>query len=183
MSSIIDRDSNPNSLKRSISISLDTYNDLFSDFDPRPYSSRNISDDFIEELKKVSLENEFSISEILLIIPVDFRNEETESIIIKRLHSFIKANYQYHNLNKNELIKKGSIFLLSGTLLLIGAGYISFLKLDDFISHLILVMLEPAGWFLTWNGLDLVFTGSYKSKSDLVFYSKILRSKISFNNL
>jgi hypothetical protein len=44
-------------------------------------------------------------------------------------------------------------------------------------------MLEPAGWFLTWNGLDLVFTGSYNSKSDLVFYSKILRSKISFNNL
>ena len=133
--------------------------------------------------KKVSLENEFSISEILLIIPVDFRNEETESIIIKRLHSFIKANYQYHNLKKNELIKKGAIFLLSGTLLLIGAGYISFLKLDDFISHLILVMLEPAGWFLTWNGLDLLFTGSYKSISDLVFYSKILRSKISFNNL
>ena len=33
---------------------LDNYNDLFSDFDPRHYSNRALSQDFLEELKRAS---------------------------------------------------------------------------------------------------------------------------------
>ena len=35
-----------------ISIVLDSYDDLFSDFDPRPYRIRALSDDFLLECKK-----------------------------------------------------------------------------------------------------------------------------------
>lgn len=40
-----------------ISIWLDNYDDIFSDFDPRPYSQRSLSDDFLAEAKKI--EHEF----------------------------------------------------------------------------------------------------------------------------
>lgn len=36
----------------SISLWIDSYDDIFSDFDPRHFSLRNISDDFLYEVKK-----------------------------------------------------------------------------------------------------------------------------------
>jgi hypothetical protein len=35
-----------------ISIWLDSYNDIFSDFDSRPFSERTVSDDFLSEVRK-----------------------------------------------------------------------------------------------------------------------------------
>ena len=43
-----------NNLDYSISLWIDSYDDIFSDFDPRPFSARNISDDFLYEVKKTS---------------------------------------------------------------------------------------------------------------------------------
>ena len=37
-----------------ISLIIDTYDDIFSDFDPRPYSQRALSDDFLLEARKAS---------------------------------------------------------------------------------------------------------------------------------
>ena len=34
-----------------ISLILDTYDDMFSSFDPRPYSQRALSEDFLSEAK------------------------------------------------------------------------------------------------------------------------------------
>ena len=39
--------------KTQISLWLDDYADIFSDFDPRPFSQRALSDDFLNEAKKV----------------------------------------------------------------------------------------------------------------------------------
>ena len=43
-------------LLRDISIWLETYDDIFSDFDPKAYSERVLSDDFLVEIRKVSYE-------------------------------------------------------------------------------------------------------------------------------
>src|ERR1035437_3645551 len=70
-----------------VSIWLDGYDDIFSDFDPRPYSERSLSDDFIAEAKKVSREKLLKINELNLLIPDSKRNAEQESVIIKNLHA------------------------------------------------------------------------------------------------
>ena len=35
---------------------LDDFDDIFSDFDPRPYSARELSDDFLDEVRKIAAE-------------------------------------------------------------------------------------------------------------------------------
>lgn len=40
--------------KAEISLVLDTYDDIFSDFDPRPYGERALSSDFLDEAKKAA---------------------------------------------------------------------------------------------------------------------------------
>ena len=68
-----------------ISLILDGYEDLFSDFDPRPYSKRTLSDDFIFECKKAVRENkvEFHNLELRLLIP-KYKRKTNEEVIIRR---------------------------------------------------------------------------------------------------
>src|SRR4051812_46940136 len=83
--------------KAELSIWLDTYDDIFSDFDPRPYSERALSDDFINEARKMVREKPTGTIELKLLMPSELRNNETENIIINSLHSHFKiyANQLY----------------------------------------------------------------------------------------
>ncbi len=64
-----------------ISIILDTYDDIFSDFDPRPYSERALSDDFLIEANKASRDKASGQIELIFLIPQKMRNIESENLI------------------------------------------------------------------------------------------------------
>lgn len=165
---------------RDISIWLDNYDDIFSDFDPRPYSERLLSDDFLIEVRKVCREKEELINELKLLIPAGKRNSNTEIGITKKLHThFKKSHHQYEEQYKS-LWRKGVLFAFIGMVMMLGASYISALQSDVFLMHLLLVIFEPSGWFLIWSGLDIVFYTSKQSKKELDFYSKLSKSKITF---
>jgi len=46
--------------RNDITLLLDSYNDIFSSFDPRPYSEKSLSDDLIIECKKAAIDKEES---------------------------------------------------------------------------------------------------------------------------
>lgn len=172
-----------NNLDYSISLWIDSYDDIFSDFDPRPFSARNISDDFLYEVKKVSGENDFLIKEFKLLIPNNERNLETELVITKRLHSYFTKNQYYFLGKKTTEIKKGFLYTLFGVLMMVGASLVSSLNTDKILWHTLLVIIEPAGWFLVWSGMETLINTSRKEKPELDFYNKISKSKIVFLNI
>ena len=47
-----------------ISLILESYTDIFSDFDPRPYDQRTLSDDFLLECKKAVRRKNKTISDL-----------------------------------------------------------------------------------------------------------------------
>lgn len=165
---------------RDISIWLDNYDDIFSDFDPRPYSERALSDDFIIEVRKVCKEKEEMINELKLLIPDNKRNNDYEDVIIKRLHSHFKKYHHQNETYYNKLWKKGVLFAVCGAMLMLSASYLSASGSKTFFVHLLLVIFEPAGWFLIWSGLDVIFFISKRHKRELNFYNKLSKSKISF---
>ena len=75
---------------REITIQLDTYDDIFSDFDPRPYSSRALSEDFIKEIKRHYMEDKRGRFEVHFTIPASERNIGDEGLIKKRLRMLLK---------------------------------------------------------------------------------------------
>lgn len=165
---------------RDISIWIDNYDDIFSDFDPRDFSERNISDDFLSEVKKVSRESDYRVNELKLLTPQDSRNIENENIIIKRLHAHFRKNQSYYFEELKSQNRKGILFTVIGFVLMMLASYISSLKSDSFLMHSLLVMIEPAGWFLVWAGLDQLIFYSREKKPELEFYNKFSKSKIVF---
>lgn len=166
-----------------ISLWLDSYDDIFSDFDPRLFSERNISDDFLDEIKKVSAENELSVNEIKLLLPAKNRNQDIELLIIKRLRAFFNATYHYHLIKKNNERKRGFIFIFIGIIMMTLASVISSNRTSNLLMNSLLMFVEPSGWFLVWSGMDFLIQISKKEKIELDFYEKILKSKIVFGNI
>ena len=163
-----------------ISILLDSYDSIFSDFDPSPYSERALSDDFIIQSKKISRNKSGKMMSLRLLLPADKRNEEEEKVIIKRLHSFFKSVHQELTFEVRKINKRGFYLTVAGIILMMAASYISFMNTQKFHIHFLLVLFEPAGWFLLWAGLDHLVYSSKETKKDLSFYSKMTKSEIKF---
>ena len=167
-------------LFRYISIWIDEYDDLFSDFDPRPYPERNISDDFLVEVRKVCDESKFMIGEIKLLVPEKVRNAEVEEIIKKRLHSFFRKSSAQCQLEVKRERIKGMLFTIAGFSAMIGASYLSYLKFEGPFMQIPIIILEPAGWFMVWTGLEGLIHARRQRNSELDFYLKVVKSKIQF---
>lgn len=83
-------------LENDIKIAIDSYDDLFSDFDISSYSERSISLDFKEALESKTIEPKFKTTKITLSIPKKERDNKKEQIISKRLnYFFIKKHEGY----------------------------------------------------------------------------------------
>jgi len=166
-----------------ISIWLDSYKDIFSDFDSRPLSERTVSDDFLTEVRKVCDEKSRNKIHLKLSIPENLRNTDDEKVIIKRLHLYFRNT---HHLIKNDLRQKnirGLYYIIAGTLLMLCASYISFLKPQKFYIHTLLILFEPAGWFFLWTRLEYLIYSSKSKKADLIYYNKMAEAVIRFVNL
>ena len=160
---------------------LRDYDDLFSDFDPRNYGQRALSQDFLIELKRAAFDKPDAV-QLKLIVPNSKRDKETENLIRMRLHNHFR---KHHELLVQEMIaikKKGFFMTTGGMFMLVLAAIISFLfsKSHSFLVSLLLVLLEPAGWFTAWTGLDQFYYTAKLKQPDLDFYHKMVRSAIIF---
>lgn len=165
-----------------ISLWLDSYDDIFSDFDPRPYAERALSDDFLAEAKKASRDKASGTIELQFLVPKDKRNEHQERVIKKRLRDHFRRHFQLLQKEKKDTRKKGTMFVVIGMLLMLVATFIAFNRYNEltiFMAFLV-VLLEPAGWFLFWQGLDLVIFKSKEISPEIEFYEKMTKCEISF---
>ncbi|VVB82299.1 Uncharacterised protein [uncultured archaeon] len=164
-----------------IPLILDSYDDLFSDFDPRPYHERAMSGDFLFECKKASIDKRKKIH-LRLFIPKAKRNHIDEVKIKKRMIE----HFHKHFMEKKREISKiklngfswfiaGSIMLLLSALLLKGDG--------SSLWHTVLyTFISPGGWFFMWEGLGKIFMISDEKKGEYNFYKKMSNALISFTN-
>ncbi len=163
-----------------ISVLLSSYNDIFSAFDPSEYSERALSDDFIIQAKSFSRNKDGNNMSLKILLPVSARNERDEKVIIHRLHSHFKDAYKQVQSDVKRANRKGILLTVIGISLMLAASYLSFMQQAKYHIHFLLVLFEPAGWFLLWAGLDHLVYSSKETKKDLVFYSKMTKSEIKF---
>jgi len=162
-----------------VSLWLDSYTDIFSDFDPRPFSERAISDDFIAQVKKMSKDVR-KVTVLRLLLPEGTEREEDERVIRKRLPNHFSRMCELLETESRAIRNKGVLMTLAGVTMMIIASYIYYLDLELFAMYLLLVLLEPGGWFLFWNGLDNLFTFSKDRKSDMAFFAKMSTAQVEY---
>lgn len=166
-----------------ISFSIERYDDIFSDFDPRPFSKRALSAEFLSEAERATRDKADERIELKFFVPAKKRKLADEAVIRKRLHEHFKKHFDIHVKELRGLMKEGCIFVVVGILLMIVATFILFKYQDKgFWTSFLVVLLEPGGWFLFWEGLDLLIWETKKKRPNFEFYKKMYKCKITFLN-
>ena len=164
-----------------ISLWLDNYDDIFSDFDPRPYSLRSLSDDFLLEAKKASRDKDANRLELRFLISQEHRDPKVEATIKKRLRDHFKKHMESSKKAHWNLIRQGLSFVALGILLMIMA---TFMLVSDeetnFMRGFFIVLLEPAGGFLFWEGMHLIVFESKEHLPEQDFYKQMANCEITF---
>ncbi|MFN8333627.1 MAG: hypothetical protein U0U09_00780 [Cyclobacteriaceae bacterium] len=161
---------------------IDGYNDIFSDFDPRPYAARTVSDDFIAQVKKASHEFPHRPGTFKLLVPEKARSAEDESVIRERLRSFFDQTFSRLSASIAVTRKKGIILASAGFIVLLGASYLKDMQSAKFAITFLVTLFEPAGWFLLWAGFDHFTTISKEKRSELLFYKRMEGVGIEFGS-
>lgn len=173
------------SIPETVSMRLERYNDIFSDFDIQPYSSRSLSEDFIDELKRATRDKKGGDMELVLHIPKQEQNEVHDLAIKERLTAHFKKHYHLFSEEKRRILKLGVSMVIMGILCMIAATFIIFRDPSKnlYLSFLV-VFLEPAAWFLLWEGMDQIIFNSKHMSEDLDFYRKMsnLNGRIHFKS-
>ena len=164
-----------------MSLWLDDYNDLFSDFDPRPYSKRALSDDFLTEAKRVAKETSQGKIELKLLVPAMKRNTRTENIIKKHMKEHFRKQHTHLQEKRKGILKEGVLFIISGVILMLVTTFILYKHEEvHFFLTFLSIIAEPGGWFLFWEGLNLIIFQAKERNSDMVFNHKMANSAIEF---
>ncbi|OGJ12377.1 hypothetical protein A3K82_03240 [Candidatus Pacearchaeota archaeon RBG_19FT_COMBO_34_9] len=159
---------------------LDSYSDLFSDFDPRPYSEKSLSEDFLLECRKASQDKKRDIH-IRFFLPKQKREPMDEIKIKKRM----KEHFHMHLIQSRKVIEKikvrGFAWFIAGSFLII----ITALLPNQFNSILLKILINlahPGGWFFLWEGLAKLLITTKEKRPVYEFYKKMVNSKISFSD-
>ncbi len=161
-------------------ISLNNYDEIFSDFDPRPYRVRALSADFLDEAKRANL-NSIGPIELKFFIEDGRKNLANENTIKKRLNDHFKKHYEMLAGERMQLIKQGLGFAFLGIIMMLLATFIMLGGSEKtFLTAFFIVIFEPAGWFLFWEGMYLAIFDSRMRKTDYAFYRRMQNFTVTF---
>ncbi|NYZ79805.1 hypothetical protein H0N95_00975 [Candidatus Micrarchaeota archaeon] len=168
--------------KSEVSLWLDTYDDVFSDFDPRPYDHRALSDDFLQEAKRATRELEPGVLELRFLMPAHERDYSEENVVRHRLHEHFRKHATRLEKEMKWIVVKAAIFVIFGFLMLLMAAFLKESMAKTFIFYFMIVVLEPSGWFMVWYGMDQIFYSSKEINPDLTFYERMAKAEITFDS-
>lgn len=163
-----------------LSLWLDSYDDIYSDFDSRHYSRRRISEDFIDELRNAFKFRTEKTDDLVLLLPQPVRQEELENAISVSLKEQVQKRLNIFKSKSAALYKKGILLLIVGIVLLLISSFIIYKSYQSYWFVMLRVILEPAGWFMIWNGLESLFYQLKDMKRELSFYKILGELKIHF---
>jgi hypothetical protein len=165
-------------LDKDIPLILNSYNDIFSIFDPRPYSQKALSKDFIFECQKASEDKKGEI-ELKILVKREERNSKDEEVITKR----IKEHFRKHFLEKKKELFNlrliGLMWFFVGCFLIVLTTFL-IPKDNEFLIRLLIAIAHPAGWFFLWEGMGKIIIHSKDKKQEHIFNKKMSNVKITF---
>jgi hypothetical protein len=165
-----------------LSLWLDDYHDLYSDFDSRHYLKRRISEDFIDELKSALTYRKESPEALVLLLPAPARNPEAESLIPQSVKEQFRGRLDILGQKASNAMKHGIQLLLAGIAIMIIDSIIFYKSEPTYLAGLASIIMEPAGWFMIWNGLEFLIYKYRSIKKEMSFYETVVRLSIRFED-
>ncbi|MCP4650895.1 MAG: hypothetical protein GY853_12565 [PVC group bacterium] len=162
-------------------IAIDTWDDVFSDFDPRPLSERTLSEDFIIELRQRYRETSRGNFIVTICAPRGLSDKKSERTVAKRL----KRHFLHRALiRKKENIRiriRGIVFVLCGISFLTFLTLAAYYKLfSELVIDVLSIVVMPLGWFGIWEGFSKLVDIKPALVQEEMFYLKLSKAQYRF---
>lgn len=156
-------------------IAIDHYDDIFSDFDPSPYETRLLSEDFLHELSRRYSQKKKGDFIVNFTLPASERSEKTESLIRKRFKDYFKQELKNLEKIQKDKMFEGILRLLVGVIL-----SILLIAIPELDITPILTIFSVLLWYALWSGFELIFDSSRKMRRKMIFAEKLMKAKYNF---
>jgi len=118
-----------------------------------------------------------------LFLPKKKRDLLEEIKIKKRL----KEHFNKHLREKRKEISgmkvEGAFWTFMGAIMMVIGAFFLYKPDLSFAVHLLITLVQPAGWFFLWEGLAKILISPHEKMPDFNFYKKMSSAEISFANL
>ncbi|MFH0737861.1 MAG: hypothetical protein V1827_04345 [Candidatus Micrarchaeota archaeon] len=156
-------------------IALDGYDDIFSDFDPSPYETRLLSEDFIIELRRRHAAKDKGSFVVKLTLPGSLRSDKTESLIKKRIRDHFRFRYRELEVSRKEKIRHGAFLLLLGIALSASLIFIPLLETVPFLTIFSVLI-----WYTMWSGFEKLLEPSRRLGKKISFAERFMKAEYAF---
>jgi len=164
-----------------VAIAIDTWDDVFSDFDPRPLSERTLSEDFIIELRQRYRETSKGDVVVTICAPGFLEDKKSERTVAKRLKRHFLHRALLRKKEINRIRARGLVFVLCGicflTFLTLTAYYQLF---NELVINILSIVVMPLGWFGIWEGFSKIVDITPAYLQEEFFYKKLSKAQYRF---
>jgi hypothetical protein len=169
---------------KEISIAIDTWDDIFSDFDPRPLNIRALSEDFIAELKKRYRETRKGDFLVTIYAPISLKSAESEKAVTQRLKKHFKHRSMQRQKELNRIRRRGIIFVIMG---ICSLGFLTistyFQLFRELAIEILSIVFMPLGWFGIWEGFSKIVDASPIFLQEEILFNKLSRAFYQFRHI
>lgn len=165
-----------------ISLWLDSYDDIYSDFDSRHYLKRRISEDLIDELQSSLKYIPGRTENLQLLLPHNQRKMDIEKEIAFSIKEQFNKRLDILKQSARNIYNRGLMLVMLGVLVMAIDSLIAYKGYSSYLMTVLRIILEPAGWFLIWNGLDFLLYEYRKTKKDIDFFDILSQLNIHFKD-
>lgn len=165
-----------------ISLWLDSYDDIYSDFDSRQYGKRRVSEDFLNEMRQALRGRESRVRDLVLVIPPELRADSIEQVIETSLKEKFSEQYHLNQARCARKLRQGVLLGLAGVVVMTINSVIGFQGIYSLPLTALRVVLEPGGWFLVWASLDFLFYDWKELKKEREFFRLLTEITVHFKS-
>lgn len=166
---------------KEIAIVIDSWDDIFSDFDPRPLNERILSEDFIVELRRRYRETRRGDFVVTICAPKALKDDKSENMVIQRLKKHFRHRFLQRQKEIIRLRIKGGIFVVFGIFCLAFLMLVTYFKIYLRLTIEILsIIFMPLGWFGIWEGFSKIVDTSPAFIQEEILFDKLSKAVYRF---
>lgn len=165
-----------------IDIALNSYKELFNDWDASPTWKKDLDPDLVKYLEASSFDipkkNNIRIN---FVLPFETEIEKSEEKVLRGINNYFKSELYFIRVELKHNFRKILAFILLGFTFITTAYFVQNQSTIPFGFDVLIEGVFIGGWVLLWEAFSLFFFSMYDIRRKKTMYLRFLRSKILFS--